>query len=77
MSKTIPKLIDCYSCSHCLGISIIQVITAYKDNGQIISLEDIAAYKCDIFDLVDEDSECLEFQPNKEITYSPKQWVEQ
>lgn len=77
MNKNIPKMVACHSCSHCLGLTVINVITAYKADGKIIDVDEIAAYKCDIFDLVSEDDECFEFQPNKEITYFPTEWVAQ
>jgi hypothetical protein len=69
------KMVECYHCKHCLGIEILNVITARAKSGEVLSLEDIAVYKCAIFDYVEEDFECFECSEMKEVTLTPKGWV--
>ena len=54
------KLVDCYQCEHCRGIKVLQCLVVDKATGEIIEINDVATYDCDIFDIITEDNECYQ-----------------
>ena len=70
------KLCQCSSCPLCRGIEVIQNISAYKGTGQILSIDEIMVYKCDIFDYVTPESSCYEINPAKESNINEITWTE-